>query len=288
MPRLPWRWILIGTLSVTTVIAGYAISQERKADALRSQIVQVHEQLAEPARRYLEVRNRLEDWIIAASSKAPDSFADKRLRIPGLRSGRGLYLRLMAKDAATKPGIEKGAIAMDADAIPACLGLAPESARGLWEKGAFLKPEALDETKREDGVMKLRVADTMLARHLQADLPAVLNMLRSDWFLLLVQQDESRHEQPVDVFLWDLRTGTQLLRGRVQSSGMLIGARIALKDAHGRGQTPGERGGAMADDCAIAAQIKQLAGTAAPTVEHVPALGSGDAGTSQLEAPKTP
>jgi hypothetical protein len=288
MPRLPWRWIVLGTLSVTTVITGYAISQQRKADALRSQIVQVHEQLAEPARRYLEVRNRLEDWIVAAASKAPDSYADKRLRIPGLRSGRGLYLRLMAKDAASKPAIEKGAIAMDADAIPACLGLAPESARGLWQKGEFLKPEALDETKQENGVMKLRVADTVLARHLQADLPAVLNMMRSDWFLLVLQQAESRHEQPVDVFLWDMRTGTQLLRGRVQSSGVLIGARIQLKDAHARGATPGERGGAMADDCTIAAQIKQLAGTAAPSVEHVPALGAGDAGAPEAETPKTP
>ena len=147
MPRLPWRWILLGTLSLTTVVTGYVISQQRKADALRAQIVQAHERLAEPARRYFEVRTRLEDWILAAASKPPDAYADKRLRIPGLRSGRGLYLRLMAKDAATKPGIEKGARAMDADFISSCLGLAPESARGLWEKGEFLKPEWLDQVR---------------------------------------------------------------------------------------------------------------------------------------------
>src|SRR5688572_3071540 len=79
MPRLPWRWIALGLLSVTTVITGYVVSQQRKADVLRAQIVEAHERLAEPSRRYFEVRSRLEDWILAAASKAPDSYADKRL-----------------------------------------------------------------------------------------------------------------------------------------------------------------------------------------------------------------
>jgi hypothetical protein len=113
-------------------------------------------------------------------------------------------------------------------------------------------------------------------------LPAVLNMMRSDWFLLVLQQAETRHDEPVDVFLWDMRTGTQLLRGRVQPHGVLLSAHIAMKDANLRGATPGERSGTMADDCAIAAQIKQLAGTAAPTVEHVPAV------TEQTPAPAAP
>jgi hypothetical protein len=272
MPRPPWQWIVLGVLSVTTVVTGYVISQQRKADALRAQIVQAHERLAEPARRYFEVRTRLEDWILAAASKAPDSYADKRLRIPGLRSGRGLYLRLRAKDAETKEGIEKGALAMDADFIPSCLGLAPESARGLWEKGAFLKPEWIDQVRKDGSVMKLRVSDTVLERHMNGDLPAVLNMLRSDWFLLVLQPAETRHEQPVDVFLWDMRSGDQLLRGRVRSSGVLLGARIRTKDAPVPTVAAGQREGAVADDCAIAGQIKQLAGTLAPSVSHVPAV----------------
>jgi len=264
---------------VTTVIAGYAISQERKAEALRSQIVQVHEQLAEPARRYIEVREKLEDWIVAAARKAPDSYADHRLRIPGLRSGRGLYLRLAASDAATKGGIEKGALAMTADLIPACLGLAPESARGLWEKGTFLKPEWLEEARKDENVMKLRVTDAVLARHIRTDLPALLNMLRSDWFLLVLEQGKSRHGEPVDVFLWDMRSGAQLLRGRVQSSGVLLGARIRIQGAPAVGAAPGESEGAVADDCSIASQIKQLAGTPAPNVANVPELGTAaDAG----------
>jgi hypothetical protein len=281
MPRLPWRWILLGALSVTTVVTGYVISQQRKAEALRAQIVQAHERLAEPSRRYFEVRTKLEDWILAAASKAPDAYADRRLRIPGLRSGKGLYLRLMAKDAGTKEGIEKGAVAMDADFIPSCLGLAPESARGLWEKGAFLKPEWLEEVRKDASVMKLRVSDTVLERHMNADLPAVLNMLRSDWFLLVLQQAETRHNQPVDVFLWDMRSGEQLLRGRVRQSGVLLGARIRTKDAPAPTMAAGQREGAVADDCAIAGQIKQLAGTQAPSVSHVPDIVTPPAPTAQ-------
>ena len=287
MPRLPWRWILLGALSVTTVITGYVVSQQRKADALRSQIVQAHERLAEPARRYFEVRTRLEDWILAAASKAPDAYADKRLRIPGLRSGKGLYLRLMTKAAGTKQGIEKGALAMNADFIPSCLGLAPESARGLWEKGEFLKPEWIDQVRKDGSVMKLRVSDTVLERHMNGDLPAVLNMLRSDWFLLVLQPGETRHEQPVDVFLWDMRSGNQLLRGRVRSSGVLLGARIRTKNAPVPTVAAGQREGAVADDCAIAGQIKQLAGTLAPSVSHVPDV-TPSAPPSPPAAPPSP
>jgi len=287
MPRLPWRWIVLGALSVTTVITGYVVSQQRKAEALRAQILQVHERLAEPARRYFEVRARLEDWILAAASKPPDTYVDKRLRIPGLRSGKGLYLRLMAKDAATKQGIEKGALAMNADFIPSCLGFAPESARGLWEKGEFLKPEWIDQVRKDGSVMKLRVSDTVLERHLKGDLPAVLSMLRSDWFLLVLQPGETRHEQPVDVFLWDMRSGEQLLRGRVRSSGVLLGARIRTKNAPAPTVSAGQREGAVADDCAIAGQIKQLAGLAAPSVSHVPdvVMPSAPAAPAAVPAP---
>ncbi len=267
---------------------GYTISQIHKADALRAQIVQVHEQLAEPARRYFDLRSQLEDWIVSAAEKAPDAFADRRLRISGLRSGKGLYLRLMADQAGTKEAIEKAASVMEADMIPSCLGLTPASARGIWEKGEFLKPEWLEKASKDDSVMKLRVTDTVLARHIRADLPALLNMLRSDWFLLVLQQGTTRHDQPVDVFLWDMRSGEQLLRGRVQASGMLLGARIRSKGATAGYVKPGEAVGSAADDCAIAAQIKQLAGTPAPSVENVPDPNAGGNVKAKPPAETTP
>jgi hypothetical protein len=272
MPRLPWRWIVLGTISVCTVLAGHWLSQRNKAEVLRSQIIRVHEQeLAEPARRYLELRGKLEDLIVGASSKAPDSFADKRLRLSGLRSGRGLYLRLFAKDAHSRPAIERGAANMEGDVIASCLGLAPASARGLFEKGAFLTPQWLKPVRKNDSVMSLRVTDEVLAHHIRADLPAVLNMLRSDWFLLVLQQGDNRRDDPVDVFLWDLRSRQQLLRGRVQAIGVLLSVRVQSKDAPGGPRLHADQVEAgSANDCSIAAQIKQLAGADLASVEHEP------------------
>jgi hypothetical protein len=290
MPRLPWRFILLGMLSVATVMGGYLLNERRKADRLRAQIVQVHEQeLAEPARRYREFREKLEGWVTAAASHTPRNYADPRLRLTGLRSGRGLYLRLSAKDATTRKGIATGALAMEADAIGSCLGLAPASARGVWEKGAFLTPEWRKSALKNDSVMGLRVTDTVLARHIRADLPTVLNLLRSDWFLLVLQHGEDRREQPVDVLLWDMQSGQQLLRGRIQASGVLMPVRVRSKGAPPAPALPAARllDGA-ANDCSIAAQIKELAGVPLASVENVVAPRAGsDAGTAQPGATPT-
>lgn len=275
MPRLPWRWIVIGTLGVATVTGGYLLNQRRKADQLRATIVQVHEQeLAEPARRYLEFREKLENWITVAAQRPPTEYVDERLRITGLRSGKGLYLRLPAEAAKTRKGIAESVGGMEADAIGACLGVAPASARGLWEKGEFLTPEWLEKARDDDGVMQLRVTDAVLARHIRTDLPPVLNMLRSDWFLLVLQHGKNRRDAPVDVFLWDVRSGQQLLRTRIQASGVLMSARVRSKDAPPSPALAKERmQDGAAHDCSIAAQIKELAGAPAASVQNVQPTG---------------
>lgn len=290
MPRVPWRFILIGALSIATVIGGYLLNQRRKADQLRATIVHVHEQeLAEPARRYLELRDKLEGWITAAAEKAPGDYVDERLRITGLRSGKGLYLRLPAEAAKTRKGIDESARSMETDAIGACLGVAPASARGLWEKGEFLTPEWLEKARDNDSVMHLRVTDTVLARHIRADLPALLNMLRSDWFLLVLQHGDNRRDDPVDVFLWDLRSGQQLLRKRIQASGVLMSARVRSKDAPASPALAKDRmQDGAAHDCSIAAQIKELAGMPAVSVRNVqPAGEAPDATAPQPTEPDT-
>jgi hypothetical protein len=267
-------------LSLATVVGGYLLNRERKLSDLRSQIIEAHTQgLAEPARRYLAFRDRLEAMILAAAHKPPDRYADSRLRITGLRAGKGLYLRLAAKDAGSKQAIRKGAARMEGDAIPPCLGVAPASARGLWEKGEFLTPEWLTQTRKSDSVMGLRVTDEVLRRHIKVDLPTLLNLLRSDWFMLVLQQGDNRRQHPVDVFLWNLRGDEQLLRGRIQASGALMPIRVRLKDAPpSPALDPDRLKDGAADDCSIAAQIKELAGVPAPSVQNVAPALSGDAG----------
>jgi hypothetical protein len=272
MPRIPWRYVLLGLFSVATVTGGFMLKERRKADAWRAQIVQVHEkELAEPARRYIEFRNKLEGLIVEAARKPPDSFADKRLRLSGLRAGKGLYLRLSAKDAGSPERIERGALAMEGDAIASCLGLAPASARGLWERGSFLMPEWLEDVRNDDSPARLRVTDTVLARHIKTDLPPVLSMLHADWFLLVLQQGANRRLEPVDAFLWDLRSGQQLLRGRVQAIGVLLPVRVQSKDAPYSPKLAGDQlEPATAADCSIAGQIKALAGADLPSVQNEP------------------
>lgn len=276
MPKVPWRYVLLGALSIGTVTFGFLFNEQRKADALRAQITLVHEQeLAEPARRYIEFRRKLEGFITSAASAAPDDFADKRLRISGLRAGKGLYLRLSAKDAHSAAGIEHGAIMMTADAIPSCLGLAPASARGLWEKGAFLMPAWLNEVRKKPSVMRLRVIDTMLARHIRSELPAVLSMLQANWFLLVLQQGDNRREAPVDAFLWDVRSSQQLLRGRVQATGVLLPVRVQSKDAPPSPHLAADQlEPATAADCSIGSQLKALAGTPMATMKNEPPVPS--------------
>ena len=267
LPKIPWRFVLLGALSVATVMGGYYWKEQRKAGELRAAIIRVHEsELGQARQAYVALRDKLEGLILSTSNAPAESLVDRRLNIPGLRSGSGLYLRLPLALAATKPGITQGAKAMDADLIATCLGLAPTSVRGLYEKGEFLLPAFLDNVKNESSVMRLRVQDEMLSRRIRADLPSVLGLMRSDWFLLVLQEGDNRRDAPVRVFLWDLAHGELLLRARVKSEGVLLTGHILSKGMDPRLAPPaGERTSGAANDCSIASQLKQL--SAAPA-EH--------------------
>lgn len=271
MPRVPWALILLGVLGIGTLVGGYWFKQRQRAQQLRAQILRVHEyELEEPIRRYQGFRDKLEHWIQRAAWSAPREHVDPRLRIAGLRAGSGLYLRLYARDAKTKRGIEEGARAMDADAIASCLGLAPASARGLWEKGAFLMPAWAKQVRKEGSVMRLRVIDEMLARNIRSDLPSVLALTRSQWFMLVLQQGDTRRDDPVDVFLWDVKRDELLLRARIQARGLLVPMRIAAPGAPPGPRAPVELSSGAATDCSIASRLKALAGAPEAEMTAVP------------------
>jgi hypothetical protein len=273
MPRIPWRIVIVVVVSFVVAIGSYWLREKRKIDELRTAILRVHgEELGEARGAYLALRGKLEGLIREGASKTPDNFVDPRLRFEGLRKGNGLYLRLAANDAKSGAGIERGALAMDPDAINSCLGLSPTSARGLYEKGQFLLPAFAEQTKKLDGLMELRVRDEVLSRHIKADLPSVMGLVRSDWFLLVIQHGDNRRDAPVDVFLWDLRHGDSLLRARVKSRGVLLGARI-LSQGGPRADLPADSKltAGAANDCSIGSQIKALAGAKLAEVSSVPA-----------------
>ena len=269
MPRMPWRWIIVGTMFFATVITGYILKERNKAESLRHQILAVHEEQLEPAKkRYREFRQKLERLILEAGAQDnPKTMIDPRLKLSGLRSGRGLYLRLPKEDAADAAKIAEAASTMDSDAIVKCLGLTAASARGLYEQGAFLHEDFAKETKKQEGVMELRVTDEVLARHIKADLPSVLGLLRSKWFMLVLQTGDNRRDEPVDVYLWDLTSEDLLLRSRIQARGVMLSARILAEGAPRTTQKPHNDGAGQ--DCSIAAQLRALAGAKLTEVHNV-------------------
>lgn len=262
MRRIRWRWIILGAIALTSVIVFHRVRENQKASVLRAEIVRVHEtELKELSGRYRALRNKIEKWIVEASSKTADNFIDRRLNIDGLRKGNGLYLRLRFAYAVSKEKIASYAVKARPDAIAQCLGLEPEWARELYEKGEFLMPQWLDEARKSTDVMRLRVIDDELALRIRRDLPKVADLLKSDWFLLVLQHGETRHDEPVDVFLWDIKRGESLLRARIKAKGMLVPIRFNAKDAPAPAKPPSsDKMGAAADDCSIAAKIKEMAG----------------------------
>jgi hypothetical protein len=147
---------------------------------------------------------------------------------------------------------------MESDAITRCLGVAPASARSLYALRGFLGPELVERANATTDVMGLRVIDDELRRRIARDLPPVGNLLRSDWFLLVLERGENRRDHPVDVYLWDLHSDRQLLAVRTRADGVLVPVRIAMPGAGNAPRPAASTGGA--NDCSIAAQVKELTG----------------------------
>ncbi|MCA9606890.1 MAG: hypothetical protein KC619_14890 [Myxococcales bacterium] len=250
-------------LGIVGVFTFYTVRQDRRKEALRQQMLDLHQtQLTEVAERYMGFRRRLETLVTqAAEGGEPESWADPHLNLGGLRGGEGLYLRIRVEATDTPEHIRDGALQMDADAITRCLGIAPMSMRGLYEKGEFLTPGWVDRLREEPDMMQLRVLDDQLGRHIQVDAPVVLSMMQADWFMLVIQQGETRRDDPVDVFLWDLRRNRQLLRARVQGRGLLVPVRLRFEGVQqGPAATIDPRSGG-ATDCSIASQLRAMTGT---------------------------
>jgi hypothetical protein len=261
MPRIPWHWIALGAFSLVVIAGGYYLKQRHKAAQLRDQMVRVHEvELAEAREVYAKFRDKIEGLVLGAADASTETLVDPRLHLPGLRSGNGIYLRLPLAAAKSREKIAEEAEFTEPDNIAKCLGLAPASARGLYEKGQFLTNAHLNELKKQDDVLHLRVQDEMLSRRIRADLPSVLGLARSDWFMLVLQEGENRRDAPVRVFLWGLAQGELLLRTRVQSEGVLLTTRILSQTtANAPPVDPDRARAGAANDCSIAGKIKALA-----------------------------
>ena len=282
MPRVPWRWVLLFGGLLATVVGFYQVRQHQRADALRAEILASHDRnLRSLSERYVAFRQRIERWVVdAAQAGEPERWVDPRLAISGLHSGDGLYLRLTVDQARSVEAVRQGALGMGEDSLTRCLGLAPASARGLYATGEFLTPEWLEEVRSATDLMRLRVLDEQLARNMEVDVPVLATLLRSQYFLLVIQQGDNRRDAPVDVYLWDLGEDRQLLRARFQARGILIPVRLRFDGVPSAPPTHPPLFSGGAHDCSIAAQIKALTGEAPMEI------GSGSALETELGEPE--
>jgi hypothetical protein len=115
---------------------------------------------------------------------------------------------------------------------------------------------------------RLSVREEQLARAIERELPTLKERVPADYFLLLVVQGQSRLEDPVDVFLWNLDRDRLELRTRTENRGRLITVRSQIGPNSGVANAEGDP--IAAADCSIAAHIKAQLGE--PTMD----LGASD------------
>lgn len=274
LPRFPFRGLALAVMLIATVVIGYRLRQRSRTTGLRQQILQVHGAvLAEPRTRYHTFRERLEQLVVDAAHSTPDGHSADGLKLGGLRSGQGLYLRLPRSAAQDRQQLAAAAVQMRPDNLLRCLGLTAASARGIFEQGQFLEDGWADEISQTKDMMRLRVADEMLAQHIEQELPSLLNQLRSEWLLLVLDHQSDQDTHMADVFLWDLAADKQLLSARLTPQGAYLRARIAQHSSPAASPEPGIEDTLRAQDCSIAAQLRAMQG-ARLTVIQSPATSS--------------
>ena len=263
-PRFPWGKVLLVVGLLGGGLGYHFYREHRRAEALRRAIAEAYARQVEPARAMLRTfRHRIDGWIQQAAAAHPTRWADPRLDLQGLHGANGVYVRIPASEAADPKRIAAAVEGSTPDAIARCLGLAPLSIRPLYARGRFLQDAWLQDVARTQGVMRLRVLDEDLRRFARRDLPILLELARSDYFMLVLERGPNRKDGPVDVFLWDLKRGEPLLVVRAKAeTGLLLPVHLAGAP---RTPRPSPRIGGQVD-CSIAAQVRAAAGQQAPAI----------------------
>jgi hypothetical protein len=259
-PAARWRWALL-VLGLAGGIGGaFWMRHVHQVATVRASIADLHRDAIVPAAARVEAfRAKIEGWVMEAAKAEPEAWADPSLDLAALHAAQGAYLRVPAKAAQSSDTLARAALQMGPDAITRCLGISPISLRGLYVGLGFLSPHWMTDVDRTDGLMRLRVLENQLGRHVQRDLPLLLHAIDSDYFLLVLQHGEHRAEGPVDVFLWDLRRDRPLLRARTEPRGLLLPVRVEMDGAPLSARSKADPRSAGANDCAIASQVQAVA-----------------------------
>ena len=260
MPKLPWKWIGGIGAFVLLSIGTCQMREQQEVTALKTGLLDSHRaQLGPLVTRYQDLLDKVYRNTRGAALRKPETFVDPRLKLDALGSSKGVYLRIKVKDAKTPEQIASASLDMQGDAIGRCLGLTTVWFPELYAKGTFLEKRFIKQAEEADNVMKLRVVAEELRQRSLRDLPFVVEALKAQWFLLVLEPGDNRRDAPVDVYLWDLRSDALLLSARTQADGVLVSARIAVDGTKPGQYANGSQSGA-AQDCSIAANLRAIAG----------------------------
>jgi len=203
--------------------------------------------------------------LLYLNVQEPESLAGLQ-RIVGLERTHDeevVYLRVRATELQTEESLSAAIEADSEDAVGACLGLELTPLEALSDVPEVLTAKWVSRVEDTNDMQRLSVREEQLRRAIDRELPALAEHVPADYFLLLVVQGQSRLEDPVDVFVWDLDSDALVLRSRTENRGKLITVRSQIGPNADSASAEGDP--VAVADCSIAAHIKAQLGE--PTMD---------------------
>jgi hypothetical protein len=263
-PRLPWRRIGFVVLVAALAVGAYFWRQKVRADALRERIYALHAAQVKPVLSALEATSAdLRAKTLSAKTGAAERLIEAEVPLSALHDEEVVYLKVRAPELRDEASLWAVIDADEEDAIGACLGLELTPLFALSDVPEVLTEQWLARSDDTNDMQRLSVREEQLERAIDRELPALQERLPADYFLLLVVQGQSRLEDPVDVFLWDLGEDRLVLRSRTENRGRLITVRSQIGPKSDGAKAEGDP--IAVADCSIAAHIKAQLGE--PTMD---------------------
>lgn len=258
-PKFPWKKALVLSAVVTLILAAYFWRQRVRGDAARAELQRMHAEQIQPVLTALgELRADIEEKAETGQAGAAERRVESGLKFSDLHGVPILYARVRAVELRTPDTVRASLVAKPKDAIGACLGLEMTSTSALYDVPDILQEKWLTSADETNDMLRLNIRHEQLEQAIHRELPALSELTKAAYLLLAVVQGHERDKDPVDLFLWDLRSDTLVLRSRTEARGRLIAARSQIGSAP-RGAGPEERPLAAAD-CSIAAHLKAITG----------------------------
>jgi len=263
-PGLPWRRFAFVALIAALIVGAYFWRQKVRADALRERIYALHAEEVAPVLEALEATSAdLREKSLSAKTGAASRLVESDVGPSALHDDRVVYLRVRAQELRSEETLAVAIATSSEDAVGSCLGLALTPIDALSDVPEVLTAKWVSRVEDTNDMQRLSVREEQLRRAIDRELPSLAAHVPADYFLLLVVQGQSRLEDPVDIFLWDLRSDQLVFRSRTENRGKLITVRSQIGPKSDTARAEGDP--IAVADCSIAAHIKAQLGE--PTMD---------------------